>query len=338
MKTTSAKIFGVLLTLAVTPFVIAQTQEEAPPDDLDQTYVDVKSDVARAFLGSDRIPVRRRVTRYMPEGEVPLVELAAQTEENVRGLLDQAMARHSGEQAGKARPRREGPFLIAGTGPHRYWASLASGSYKFTDVEQSMARPTELGGHEEALQRALDYVAEHGLVKLDERVRPDVIIVSAVMNALTESGQDTPKESFYSDYYVVFGQRVGEVPVIGARLVVRLNGDGKVAALERHWPEVAGTGDQPAKVTDRPLEDLIAESPLRERYSEEPFKPEDITIVDRRCGYLAAPVSARQGQLRPGCIVSFRIGDLLAESYPQIIVPLEEGVTVEQLWQTEKAD
>jgi hypothetical protein len=329
---------AILLTLAVAPLMSAQTQEEEPPDDLDQAYIEVKGDVARAFLGTDRIPVRRRATRYMPKGEVPVAQLAAQTEEDLRASLAQVVARHSGEQAGKVRLRREGPFLIAGAGPHRYWASPASGAYKFTDVEQSMAEPSRLGGHEEALQLALDYVAEHGLVKLDERVRLDVIIVSAVMNALTEVGQETPKESFYSDYYVIFGQRVGEVPVIGARLMVRLNGEGKVAALERHWPEIAGISEQPVKVAERPLEELIADSPLRERYSEEPLKAEEIKIVDRRCGYLAAPVSARQRELRPGCVVSFRIGDRLAESYPQMIVPLEEGVTVEQLWQPAKAD
>jgi hypothetical protein len=327
-----------LLGLSVTPFAAAQTTGKAPPEELDERFIEVKSDVARGFLGSDRIAVRHRATRYMPTGEVPVVRLSAATDEGVRARLERAMARHSGEQAGKARARREGPFLLARVGQHRYWASVSSGAYKFTDVAASMAQPSKLNGYEDALQIALDYVAEHDVVKLTERERLDIIVLSAVMNVLTEVDQETPKERFYSDYYVVFGQRIGDIPVIGARVVVRLSGQGKVVALERHWAEVAGTGEQPARVTGRPLEALIAESPLRERYSDAPLKPEEITVVDRRCGYLAAPVSARQGELRPGCIVSFRIGEQLAESYPQMIVPLEDGVAVEQLWRTDKTD
>jgi hypothetical protein len=274
----------------------------------------------------------------MPSGEVPIPRLAAVSAEGASAVLNQTIARHSAEQAGKASQRRQEPFLMAEAGSHRYWASLASGAYKFTDIEASMAKETRLGGYEDALQTALDYVAKHGIVALGKDEMLDVTVVSAVRNVVTQVGQDEPKESFLSDYYVVFGRRLQGIPVIGARLLVRLDGEGKVVALERHWPEVEGVGEQPAKITDRPLEALIAESPQIKMYSDEPLKPDEITILDRRCGYLAAPISARQSQLRPGCIVSFCIRDQLDESYPQMIVPLEDGMTAEHLWETKPAE
>jgi hypothetical protein len=340
MNVRIASTLALMLGLALAPVAGAQTQQtgdQAPPDDLDQTLIEVKSEAARKLLGRDTIPVRRRVTHYMPSGEVPIPRLAPVSVEDVGAALAQAIARHSGEQGGKVRQRRQGPFLVAEAGSHRYWASLASGAYKLTDIEASMAKETRLGGFDDALQTALDYVAKQGVVALGKDEMLDIVVVSAVRNVLAEVGQDEPKESFLSDYYVVFGRRVQGIPVIGERLLVRLDGEGKVAALERHWPPLKGVGEQPAKITDRPLEALIAESPQIESYSDEPLKPEEITIVDRRCGYLAAPISARQTELRPGCIVSFRIRDQLDEGYPQMIVPLEEGMTAERLWETNPA-
>ena len=53
--------------------------------------------------------------------------------------------------------------------------------------------------------------------------------------------------------------------------------------------------------------------------------PEDITIVDQKCGYLEAPINYTQEYLRPGCSVSFKIEESTAETYPQIFIPLEDA-------------
>jgi hypothetical protein len=143
MNVRIASTLALILALALAPVAGAQTQQtgdQAPPDDLDQTLIEVKSEAARKLLGRDTIPVRRRVTHYMPSGEVPIPRLAPVSVEDVGAALAQAIARHSGEQGGKVRQRRQGPFLVAEAGSHRYWASLASGAYKLTDIEASSRR------------------------------------------------------------------------------------------------------------------------------------------------------------------------------------------------------
>ena len=300
--------------------------------DLDLVFAKVKSKSAQTLLGSDVIPVRNRNTNYMPSGEVPVLLLEKPSESAIRLKLEKVVARHSPHIDRKIKLKRLGDIFVADAAEHCYWASLSSGAYKFTDKKDSMVVRSRFSDFKEAVQMALHFIAEKKIVELIEGETLDILFVSAVKNALTEVGKDTPLEEFLSDYYIIFGRRYRGIPVIGSRIMVRLKSDGKVAALEKSWRPIESVSDKPARVSKKPLQALIAQDPKLMRYSKKPVNPEDIVIVRRRCGYMEAPVSYRQAALRPGCVISFRIGDQYAESYPQMIVSLEEGVLGEELW------
>lgn len=324
--------FALVMAVALVPTEDQQVFAEMfQASDLNFVFAKVKSESAQTLLGSDVIPVRNRNTNYMPSGEVPVLLLEKPSESAIRIQLEKVISRHSPQLDRKIKLKRLGEILVADAGEHCYWASLSSGAYKFTDNKDSMVARSRFSGFKEAVQMAIHFIAEKKIVGLIEGETVDILSVSAVKNALTEVGKDEPLEEFLSDYYIIFGRRYRGIPVIGSRILVRLKSDGKVAALEKSWRPIESASDKPARIIKKPLQTLIAKEPKFKRYSEKPVNPEDIAIVRRRCGYIEAPVSYRQAALRPGCIVSFRIDDQYAESYPQIIVSLEEGVRGEDL-------
>lgn len=325
--------FVLVMTLALVPTGGQQLfAGMSQTGDLNLAITKVKSQSAQTLLGSDVIPVRNRNTTYMPSGEVPVLLLEKPSESAIRLQLEKVIDRHSPQLDRKVKLTRRKDILVAEAAEHHYWASLNSGAYKFTDSKDSMVVSSRFRDFKKAVQAALHFIAEKKVVGLIEGETLDILSVSAVKNALTEVGKDEPLEEFLSDYYIIFGRRYRGIPVIGSRILVRLKSDGKVAALEKSWRPIESASDKPARISKKPLQTLIAKEPKFKRYSEKPVNPEDIAIVRRRCGYIEAPVSYRQAALRPGCIVSFRIDDQYAESYPQIIVSLEEGVRGEELW------
>ena len=333
-------IFSVLaMGLALVAAGEQQALGDKPqPGELNLAFAEVESDSAQKLLDSDVIPVRNRITDYMPAGEVPVLLLERPNEGTIRLQLEKAIARHSSKNARELKLKRLGDILVARVGHHRYWASLSSGAYKFTDNRNSMVVRTRFSDFKEVVQTALHFIAEKKVVELIEGETLDILFVSAVKNVLTEFGKAEPLEEFLSDHYVVFGRRYRGIPVIDSRLMVRLNSEGRVVALEKSWRSIEAVSDKPARVSEKPLQALITQDPKFKRYSEKPVNPEDIVIVQRRCGYIEAPVNYRQAALRPGCIVSFRIGDQFTESYPQIVVSLEEGMCGEELWGPELID
>jgi hypothetical protein len=331
--------FGLVLTLALVATEDQQVfAEMSQSGGLNLAITKVKSKSAQTLLGSDSIPVRNRNTTYMPSGEVQVLLLERPDESAIRLQLERVIDRHSPQLDRKVKLTRRKDILVAEAAEHHYWASLNSGAYKFTDSKDSMVNRSRLSDFKEAVQVALHFIAEKKVVDLTEGETLDIIFVSAVKNALTEFGKAEPLEEFLSDYYIIFGRRYRGIPVIGSRIMVRLKSDGKIAALERSWRPIESVSDKPARISKKPLQALIAQDPKFKQYSKKPVNPEDIAVIRRRCGYLEAPVSYQQAALRPGCIVSFRIGDQYAESYPQIIVPLEEGVRGEELWGPELID
>jgi len=325
----SALALGLALVAAGEQEALA---DKSQPGELNLAFTKVENEAAQRLLRSNVIPVRNRNSDYMPSGEVPLLLLERPTEGILRLQLEKVIARHSPKNARELKVKRQGDIIVAQAGDHRYWASLSSGAYKFTDARNSMVNRSRFRDFKEAVQTALQFIAEKKVAELIEGESLDILFVSAVKNALTEVGKGVPTEEFLSDFYVVFGRRYRGVPVIDSRLMVRLNSEGKVFALEKSWRSVEGVSDKSARVSKKPLQTSIIQDPKFKRYSEKSVKSEDITIVHRRCGYLEAPVNYRQAALRPGCIVSFRIGDQFAESYPQIVVSLEEGICGEELW------
>lgn len=66
----------------------------------------------------------------------------------------------------------------------------------------------------------------------------DIVIVSCIKNASVSSNNRTPSEEFISDYYVGFGRRFNGVPIIGSKLVLRIDGDGDVAMVNKTWRQI----------------------------------------------------------------------------------------------------
>lgn len=80
------------------------------------------------------------------------------------------------------------------------------------------------------------------------------------------------------------------------------------------------------------IPELIIQHPMfRERFGSEQFDPEEIRVLDLRCGYIEAPVDFEQELLKPGCLVSFSVGENRSDIADQLILALEEGQNTSDL-------
>jgi hypothetical protein len=147
---------------------------------------------------------------------------------------------------------------------------------------------------------------------------------------------DELEEEFNSDYYVGFGRRFKGAPVVGSRLVFRLDGNGKVAMIQKNWRKIVGV-QEPNEVIDavtlQELRELMARHPdvcamVKDRRA---IRPEDIQLVNVEWGYMEAPSSYDQPSLRPGAVVLFRIGKL-GEGTSQLAVSLKKNIGIDKLW------
>jgi len=313
--------------LALAALLTLRCAEPPPEDDLlDLGRVPVRDPAAQDLIGADSIRVRRPDTPYQPSGVLPVLEFEGVTDLDCRDLLDRLVKQYTLE--GQVVHM---PDILAFQGPDvALWVSRASGAFKLTRTRHSMATTASIDAHE-ALQIALEHVAEEQLVQLADGEELDVLFVSAVMNAVGYE-DDVPVDAFLSDHYVGFGRRYRGVPVVGSQLVLRLDGQGDVAMIHKVWRRVQQFDTAEARVTRTPLEELIVTAPeFQERLSGTRVAAGDIHIVERRCGYLEAPVDSLQRELRPGCEVAFRVGDGGDEGLAQMVVSLEDGVTRDRL-------
>jgi hypothetical protein len=251
--------------------------------------------------------------------------------------LKQIILQHSKQKISNEAIKMTGNIYVAKVKTAAYWISKSSGSYKFTETANSMAFPTKISDFKRAVQKALDYTGQHRLIELTEGEEVDILFVSAVKNVLTKvdekKGPEKPIEEFTSDYYIGFGRRYKGIPIWGSQLIIRIDGEGNVASVQKNWRKISKVSSEKAKISTKSLEQIIlSDSMFYKKYSEKPLNAKDIQIVDKKCGYMEAPVNYSQTSLRPGCIVSFKIGDLMDETYPQITIPLEDKMNIETLW------
>ena len=313
----------VLILLIVLFYSKAPIQE----NELDLGKVHIDSLSARNFLKSDSIKIRRLDTDYRPSGVLPILDLEPVSDRDCRDLLDRLMIRYSLE--GKVFYMKD---ILAVQGHDvALWVNRASGAFKMTRIRESMSTQASINS-KEALQIALDHVAREQLVQLSDSEELDVLFVSAVENAVTQKGEEASVDKFLSDHYVAFGRRYKGIPMVGSELILRLNGNGDVAMIKRVWRRIEQFGTAEVRVTETPLEQLIARSPeFQERFPDTTVSAEDIHVVSKRCGFLEAPADFHQRQLRPGCDVTFHIGNGRDEALSQILLPLETDISREQL-------
>jgi hypothetical protein len=217
-----------------------------------------------------------------------------------------------------------------------------------------MVAPTKLRDVNDAVQRALQYVGDSRLVELGDGETMDVTFLSKVKNArafVKRAAEETsaagvPKgetieetrlvEQFDSDYYVGFGRRYKDVPVIGSFLVLRLDGSGKLAMVHKNWRRIVGARgkNEIIDVASLPaLRQLVAARPELCGSAKDckPVSADDIRLVNVEWGYMEAPSSYRQTSLRPGAVVVFKVGGP-GEGNSQLAVALSKNVSLDQLW------
>lgn len=333
-------LIGIWLFFFLSPLQLwsmEDSSKQASNIAIDLTRVKIESPFAREVLKKDYIKVRKRRTEYVPSGEVPVLELELVKDEECKRQLKQITAMHSKQQINDEEIKMTGNIYVAKITTASYWISRSSGAYKFTETANSMAVPTKIKDFKQAVQMALDYVGRHRLIELTNGEEVDILFVSTVRNVLTtvdeKKGPEKPIEEFTSDYYVGFGRRYNDIPILDSRLVIRLDGEGNVTSVQKNWRKISKVGIEKARISTKTIQDIIISDPMfYKRYTAEPRSAKDIHIVDKKCGYMESPVNYSQAKLRPGCNISFKIGDSLAESYPQIIIPLEDNMNIETLW------
>ena len=302
-------------------------------DALDVTRIHVESQAAREFLKNETIAVREKRTSFLPKGELPIVQLKRVDDEVCKEELRGVMRRYSAEKADGREIQEMAEILTARVESASFWIHRGSGAYKFTETKPGRAiRRSKITHFARAVQLALDYVGRNQPVTLARDEEMDVLFVSGVQNAVAVANKAKPIDEYISAYYVAFGRRFKGIPVIGSQLVMRLSADEHVAMVQRNWRQIKAVSDQRTTVSTKSIPELMLEEPsFRERYDAKWLKPEDISIADAQCGYLEAPLDYVQDFLRPGCNVSFFVGQRREESLAQTFVPLEEGETVEKL-------
>ncbi len=296
-------------------------------NELDLGRVNINSPLARDFLKTDSIKIRRPDTDYRPSGILPILDLEPVNDSACRELLDRLMKKYSLE--GEVLYMKE-IYAVQGQDA-ALWVDRASGAFKMTKIRESMSTQASIDS-DEALQIALDHIAREQLVQLSDDEELDVLFVSAVRNAVSRKGEETPMDEFLSDHYVAFGRRYKGIPIAGSELTLRLDGNGDVAMVKRVWRRIEQFDTAEVRVTETPMEDLIArDSEFQERFPDTPVSAEDIHIINMQCGFLEAPTDFAQRQLRPGCNVTFHIGDSRDEAPSQIFLSLETDVSRDEL-------
>lgn len=353
--------------------------EEPPREDLDLLHIEIASPEVRSMLGTDRIPLRNPNADYRPTGEVPLPIFEQMDEDMAMDRLTQLQSRFGagvldpqGEviilrsQAEKKDSHIMGEWLdhisrdknerqvdvsrslegqLTRLQGYRAWVARASGSWKLTFVEASMARPSRIENVAEAARMALDQLALHQLVQLGEGESMDIVSASSVRNAIVGSDSPSrPHDQFTSDYYVTFGRRLHGIPVIGSRLVVRLNADGRIAAVEKSWREIVGYGEVGYRLSDQPMENLVRDAIARQNPTGEEPQASPPMIRSQSCGYMEAPGNASQQVLVPGCRILIEGDELPAEDevphdrdLEDLNVSLYEDISEESLFEVSVA-
>lgn len=333
-------IFLIGLLLASCPsqaWSIEDSSKKILNETLDLTRIKIESPAAREILKKDHIAVRKARTEYAPSGEIPILETVIPKDNESKETLKKLVSEYSGQKLSEREIKTTGNIYVAKMKTASCWIGRSSGSYKFTETADSMAVPTGISDFKKAVQTALDYLGRHHVIELSEAEEVDILFVSAVKNALTPVNEKTvpekPDEEFISDYYVAFGRRYKGIPVIGSSLVIRLDGAGNVASVQKNWRKISKVGIENSGISVKPLQKIIISDPMfYKKYAAESIGAKDIHIADKKCGYMEAPVNYLQARLRPGCIVSFKIGDKAEEAYPQITISLEDNVKADMLW------
>jgi hypothetical protein len=314
----------------------------------------ILSQEVRQALKQDAVRIRQPKEEFRPAAEWPVLVLEPADESRYQKEFEAAAGSFLWARNEEGTIKKSGGLLKLRTNTASGWASRASGSFKLTDTRDPMVAPAKIRDVNEAVQKALQYLCENRLVEMGDGEEMDILFVSTVKNARASVRQtagrttgpdlkgaeeiesDKLEEEFNSDTYVGFGRRFNGVPIVGSRLVFRLDGNGKVAMIHKNWRKIVGIQERKEVidvVTLQGLRELIAGHPEVCAASKErkPLLAEDIHLVNVEWGYMEAPSSYSQPSFRPGAVVLFKIGKQ-GEGTSQLVVSLTRNVGLDNLW------
>jgi len=289
---------------------------------LDLTSVRIQSEAARTILKAGQIRVRNQRTTYMPKGALSVLKTEAPSRKACEETLTRLVTIHGQKPT---RVKMLGGLMSMPSKDAAVWVHPASGGCKYTSTKDSMTQPARFKDFKEAVQKGLDFIAQHGLVTLMDGEELDIASVSVVNNVLSnvEKPED-PLEQFQSDYYVSFGRRFRDVPLVGSHITLRFAGEGRVAMISKNWRPITAV-EASVPLREEKIEDLIFQSPeFREAYANRNLSPKDIHIAYVRAGYIEAPFDYAQERIRPGVLVSFWVGEARSEMDGELLLPLEK--------------
>ena len=297
---------------------------------LNETSLAIPSASARTLLKTNAISLRRNLTEYTPPNGIPVLRLEKITPELCRQRLT-AAAKELGVTVPAGQIRDLTDALVIKTDEIAGWASLRSGAFRVMRLGAPMSIRSNYTDPQQPVLTALDFLARGRFVELADGEEMDLLFVRLVNNAVVQTDSlDTPTEQFASDYYVGFGRRYRGVPVIGSKIVLRINGTGEVVMMNRNWRRIDGVSPQTMVLSKKPIGELVSNDRLFARRTRA-IEPRNVSVVAKECGYLEAPCGYEQPELRIGGLVRYHESPRQDEDCSKTTVPLEDGVTLDQL-------
>ncbi len=295
-----ASVLGTLVVVA--PAVAHEVQMQG----VDARHYEVESPAAQELVGENVIP--RRSDNYTFEGgEVLRPVFASLDDLDAIERLHTRAAEMLGDEALGTDPIDIGGAFGLQTETGIAWVAKNSGamSIKRNDYERGIS---QIDNAEMAVDRALVVLAESGF-RLDERVSLDVVDIGVIRRAAWvehEGGalepvvfrgeRDELVTDFDTSFIVVFGRRYAGVPILGSKLVVRLDSDGEAAAILQHWRDI---------IERREMETINVAEALEEQAA---GLEDGLEVAAVECGLVEAEVIG-YGQEQAGVACRSRVVD-----------------------------
>jgi hypothetical protein len=322
--------------------VIILTVSKAPGQ-TDTTYgedhvlnlikIEIESEPARKLLKTDSLLVRKHNTMFFPEGDIPILELEPVQDSQCRNLLLDMFQNYTNTPAASNQIKQGRSLYTAKSEEYVGWISRASGSFKLSRIKNTEVKPTNIKHFKEAVQIAIDYIGKTELIKPVKDETIDVTSVSSLRNAYFAVDQKKSQMDFTSDYYVCFGRRFNDIPILGSRIMLRIDANRTVSMIHKKWRTIKAVSSETVSIKNRDLRELIVnDTTVQNAHTKKPLTVDDIVLVGFKCGYVESFVNYVQTKFRPGCIVSFFVKckskDIMTS---QLIYPLEDNVPLHTL-------
>ncbi len=291
MNTQAKKIvFTTIIALTVVTGISCETDVD---NDAEMTVAKssfpIKDGRVRELVGSDTIE-RRSESFSVKSQSLPKIRFAKYTQqESQDSLIKNANFMLNGKAQLKS-VIDSGKSISIKTGDGVAWAAQTSGAYSIKNHNKKIGRTVVIDA-EDAVNRALEQVADMEVLKMAKNETLDVVAVNATYNAtwtevdgeiqaavfLDKYGKN-PVTQYKSEYTVYFGRKYKGVPIIGPSLGVRLDSSGKMVALMKNWRDILGEDDTYVDI----LSPTQIENSKNSRFSK------SHEVQSMKCGYVEA--------------------------------------------------